>query len=155
MDDTFSLAKIGDSLALRQLSAVKASRNAVKDADLTWERMMMGKVLFLRHAQEAGLPENHLTSLACFFVNLEIHPFRLCPYGEKALTLYQAKVRHNWHDKLKHNQGFNISIINETLLQSISTEVLDKVHLNGIREVSTFLSSPPISLTIYLLFPPP
>ena len=70
-------------------------------------------------------------------MNLEIHPFRLRPHGEKALTLYQAKVRRNWHDKLKHNQGFNISIINETLLQSILMEVLDKVHLDGIREVST------------------
>jgi hypothetical protein len=135
-DDTFSLAKVGESLALRQLSAVKASRNAIKDADLTWKQMMMGKVMFLQHAQEASWPASHLNSLARFFVNLEIHPYRLRPYGERSLTLYQAKVRRNWHDKLKHNQGFNISIINKNLLQSISSEVMDKAHLDGIREVS-------------------
>ncbi|KAF8512612.1 hypothetical protein BU17DRAFT_53962, partial [Hysterangium stoloniferum] len=87
-DDIFSLAKVGDSLALRQLSAVKASCNAVKDADLTWDQMMMGKVLFLHHVQEVSWPKNHLTSLAHFFINIEIHPFCLCPYGEKTLTLY-------------------------------------------------------------------
>jgi hypothetical protein len=37
VDDTFSIAKIGNSFALRQLSAVKASYNAIKDADVTWE----------------------------------------------------------------------------------------------------------------------
>ena len=46
-DDTFSLVKVRESLALRQLSAVKSSHNAVKDMDLTWKQMMIGKVLFL------------------------------------------------------------------------------------------------------------
>jgi hypothetical protein len=33
--------KVRDTLALKQLSAVKASCNAFKDADLTWWQMTM------------------------------------------------------------------------------------------------------------------
>jgi hypothetical protein len=137
-DDAFSLTKVGDSLALKQLAAVKASRSAVKDSDLTWAQMMMGKVLFLQHVQDTNWPESHLKSLARFFVNLEIHPYRLRPHGERVLVLYQAKVRRNWHDRLKRDQGFNIAIINESLVQSISSEVLDRAKLDSIREVSLF-----------------
>jgi len=135
-DDAFSLTKVGDSLALKQFAAVKASRSAVKDSDLTWTQMMMGKVLFLQHAQDLNWPEIHLKSLARFFINLEIHPYRLRPHGEKVLILYQAKVRRNWHDRLKRDQGFNIAIINESLVQSISSEVLDRAKLDSITEVS-------------------
>ena len=45
-----------DTLALKQLSAVKASRNAIKDADLTWQQMTMGRICFLQHASAANWP---------------------------------------------------------------------------------------------------
>ena len=135
-DDAFGIIKTGDTVALKQLAPVKAWRNAVKDADLTWRQMSMGRISFLQHAEEAQWPPRHISALAKFFVQLEIHQLRYRHHGEKAIIIYQVGMRRNWHDKLKHDIGFNISIINETLMQNIYDDVLKKIQLEGVREVS-------------------
>jgi len=35
-DDTFGLYKVGETISLRSISAVQASKNTIQDADLTW-----------------------------------------------------------------------------------------------------------------------
>jgi hypothetical protein len=135
--DTLGFTKVGDTLALKQLSAVKASHNAIKDADLTWWQMTMGRICFLQHASAANWPSSHIKSLAKFFLNLEIHPTRNHKHGESILLIYQVRVRRNWHDQLKCNTGFNIGIINNSLLQAISEEFWDSLRAEGFREVST------------------
>jgi hypothetical protein len=136
-EDALGFAKVRDTLALKQLSAVKASRNAIKDADLTWRQMTMGRICFLQHASAANWPSSHIKSLAEFFLNLEIHPTRNRKHGENILLIYQARVRRNWHDQLKRNMGFNIGTMNNSLLQAISEEFWDSLRTESFREVST------------------
>ena len=137
-EDALGFAKVGDTLALKQLSAVKASRNAIKDADLTWRQMTMGRICFLQHATTAGWPPSHVKALAEFFLNLEIHPSRTRKYGENILIIYQARVRRNWHDQLKRDAGFNIAIMNNSLLQAISEEFWDGLRTEKYKEVRAF-----------------
>ena len=72
-------------------------------------------------------------------MNLEVHHYRQWPYGEHALLIYQAHVRRDWHDQLKLGSGFNIAIVNETLLQSIHREIMDKKQAEAMDEVSFML----------------
>jgi hypothetical protein len=134
-EDALGFAKVGDTLALKQLAAVKASRNAIKDADLTWRQMTMARICFLQQAAAAGWPPSHVKALAEFFLNLEIHPTRNRKHGESILLLYQARVRRNWHDQLKRDTGFNIGIMNNALLQAISEEFWDNLRAESFKEV--------------------
>ena len=83
--------------------------------------------------------EQSIEAFAQLFTHIEIHPYRQREYGERALIIYQARVRREWHDQLKMCLGFNIGIINEDLLQSIYRELMDQAQLLSIREVSLFV----------------
>jgi hypothetical protein len=88
----------------------------MKDNNLTWRQMTMAKNSILQHMTKAKWPNEHVEALANFFVSLDLHEMRLQPNGEEILLLYQARVRREWHDALKHNDGFNITIINDVLM---------------------------------------
>jgi hypothetical protein len=118
-EDTFSLTRIDDMVSLRPVSALKASKNVVQDIDLTWRQLEIAKTILIQQLTKFHWPEGAITSLAEFFMNLEVHQYRQRAYGEQALLIYQAHVHHEWHDQVKQNNGFNIAMINETLLQSI------------------------------------
>ena len=80
-----------------------------------------------------------IEAFAQLFTRIETHPYCQWEYGERALIIYQARVRHEWHDQLKMGLVFNIGIINKDLLQSIYRELLDQAQLLSIREVSLFV----------------
>lgn len=79
-----------------------------------------------------------VNAFAQFFTLLEMHPYRLREYGERALLVYQARVRREWHDQMKLGSPFNIGIMNDNLLQGIHRELLDKAQANSLNEVSFF-----------------
>jgi len=137
-EDTFGLTKVDDVVSFRLVSALKASRNVVQDVDLTWRQMEIAKTTLIQHITKCGWAEKAITALAQFFMNLEVHHYRQRAYGEHALLVYQARVRRNWHDQLKQGGGFNIAIINDTLLQSIHREIMDKKQAESLDEVSPF-----------------
>jgi hypothetical protein len=60
-------------------------------------------------------------------------------------------VHHEWHDQVKQNNGFNIAMINETLLQSIHWEVMDKAQADSLNEVS-LIFKPFMIFTNHCLF---
>ncbi|KDQ52910.1 hypothetical protein JAAARDRAFT_138055, partial [Jaapia argillacea MUCL 33604] len=122
-DDALSLTGTDGYVTLRPVAAFKASRNVVRDEDLTWEQMTMGKNAMLQMAEKLGWNAKHITALATFYFNLEQHPSRGLDAKNRALLLYQARVRRDWHDRLERDEGFNIGTINETLLRSISEEI--------------------------------
>lgn len=136
-EDTFGLSKIDDVVSFRPVSALKASKNVIQDVDLTWRQMEIAKTTLIQHITKCGWPKKVVTTLAEFFMNLEVHHYRQRAYGEHALLVYQARVRRNWHDHLKQDGGFNIAIINETLLQSIHREIMDKKQAESLDEVSS------------------
>ena len=135
-EDTFGMTRQDNMVQLRPMSALKASRNVVQDSELSWRQMTMGKTTLLANLPNAKWPAKHVNALTQFFLQLEMHPFRSRPHGERILILYQARARRDWHDKLKLQQAFNIAHINTGLLRSISDEVWDHVRSAEVREVS-------------------
>ena len=69
-------------------------------------------------------------------MNLEVHHYCQHPFGEQALLIYQAHVHQDWHDHLKQNKGFNLAVINKSLLQSIHCKVMDRAQADSWSQVS-------------------
>ena len=134
-DDTFGLTKIDDVVALRQVSALRASKNVIPDANLSFRQMSIAKTALIQQMSKFQWPNKAITALAEFFTHLEVHPYRQREFGEQALLTYQARVRQNWHDALKQNSAFNIALFNEDLLQAIYKEVVDKAQVQSLNEV--------------------
>jgi hypothetical protein len=128
-EDTFSLAKLDDQLTIRPASAFKASRAALPDHELSFSSFLRAKNLFLTHVNAAKWPQLHIDSLALFFWHLENHAIRNnSELGDLVVLHYASRVRLDWHDRLKRDEGFNISIINEVLVRSINEELWDRVR---------------------------
>ena len=137
-DETFGLSKVDNFLALHAVSASKASRNAIKDMDLTWRQMEMAKNLLLSYMGKLKWPDEYVQSLAGFFINIDMSSMRSRPNGERALLVYQARVRREWHDAIKRSEAFDISVINQELLRNIKDEVHDTVRAEALKQVSSF-----------------
>ena len=135
-DDAFGLTRVDDMVALKSVSSLKALRNVILDADLSFCQMSMAKNTIIPLMSKYQWPEKVINAFAQLFTQLEIHPFRQREFGERALITYQARVRREWHDQLKLGSAFNIGLLNEDLLQSIYKEMLDKAQLLSLKEVS-------------------
>jgi len=140
-EDTFGITKQDDMVQLRSISSIKASKNVVQDAELSWRQMSMGKTTLLANLPNANWPAKHVNALTEFFLQLEMHPVRNRPHGEKILILYQARARREWHDKLKLKQAFNVALINNGLLRSISDEVSDHIRSVEVKELKALRES--------------
>lgn len=136
-DEAFGLTRVDDMVALKSVSSLKASKNVIPDADLTFRQMSMAKNALIPLMSKFKWPGKAINAFAQLFTQLELHPYRQREYGERALITYQARVRREWHDQLKVGTAvFNIGIMNEDLLQSVYKELLDKAQLLSIKEVS-------------------
>ena len=156
LDDAFGLTRVDDMVALKSVSSIKASKNVVHDADLTFRQMSMAKNALIPLMTKYQWPDKAITSFAQLFTQLELHPFRQREYGERALITYQARVRREWHDQLKLGSAFNIGRTNEDLLQSIYRELLDKAQLSSLKEVSfSFLERFALAHALLSHPPPP
>ena len=131
-DDTFSLSKADSMLTLKSVLSLKASKNVIPDAKLTFWQMSMAKNALIPLLNKYNWTEKSIRAFAQFWTQLKVHSFRQCEYRERALLVYQAPVRREWHDQMKLGKGFNISAMNEDLLHSIYREILDKAQLNSI-----------------------
>ena len=125
-DDAFGIALTNEILTLRPVALVKASKNTKADHELLLVKMLQAQTSYLEHIKEASWPEKHVAALFKFFWNLESHPFHLSMrHRDCILAMYAAKIRRHWHNKLKLDNVFNLTIINENLLQHIVVEVND------------------------------
>lgn len=139
-NDTFSITKVDDIVALQPISSLKPSKNIQRDDELTWDEMVSAKNTMLHFCSKTGVwPAEHLGSLAAFYVILETHPMRQRDHGNQIITMYASRVRREWFDALKREEGFNLELINEDLLRSIGDEVKDAARRDEIKEVSTLL----------------
>jgi hypothetical protein len=137
-EDAYGLTKNEDYVALRPLASFRASRNVVQDQNLTWRQLEIGRHTFLDFAAAAKWPIRHLEALGQFWLALEISEYRLRPRGERILLIYQARVRREWHDSLKRQQGFNIGKINHALLRKVADEVYDNWRADATRRYVPF-----------------
>ena len=135
-DDAYGITRIDDLVALKPVTAFKASKNVIPDADLSWRQMNVGKNTMLRHMELCNWPSKHVDLFARFYLHLELDPMRSRPNGERVLIAYQAKVRRQWHDDIARGQGFNIAQINQRLLATVAEEVWDAIRLEAVRKVS-------------------
>ena len=135
-DNMFGLTKVNDMVALKSVSSLKASKNVVPDAELSFRQMSMAKNAFIPLMSKHHWSDKAINAFAQLFTQLEMHPLRQREFGERALITYQARVRREWHDQLKLGSAFNVGLINEDLLQSIYKELLDKAQVLSLKEVS-------------------
>ncbi|KAH9037958.1 hypothetical protein EDB84DRAFT_1437322 [Lactarius hengduanensis] len=118
----------------------RPSKNIRNDEDLSWEEMLEAKNTMLHFMTQSGLwPTAHSESLKAFFVALEQHPRKFRVNGKKVLLVYQSRVRREWFDALACNEGFNIGLIGDDLVQNIANEVSDKIwerEMDKIRRIT-------------------
>ncbi|KAG1725487.1 uncharacterized protein EDB91DRAFT_1208983 [Suillus paluster] len=145
--DDYGLTKVDDQLTIRPASAFKASKAALADHELPFSVFLRAKNMFLVQISQAKWPQTHVDALSLFFWRLENHAIRNhSDIGDMVILNYASRVRHDWHDCLKRDEGFNIGNLNETLLCTISEELWDKVRsrtltLPSSKDSSTYQSS--------------
>ncbi|KAG1769281.1 hypothetical protein EV702DRAFT_978898 [Suillus placidus] len=128
-DNDLSITRTDDQLTLRPTSAFKASKVAMADHELSFSIFLRAKNLFLIQISKAKWPQPNINALSLFFWHLENHPIRNnSNIGDMVILMYASWVHQDWHDHLKHDEGFNIGNINENLIQTINEELWDKVH---------------------------
>ena len=127
--DTLTFTQTGDSFAIRPMAALRPSRHIRNDEDLSWEEMMDAKNVMIHFMAKSGAwQDEHAQSLILFYVNLDGHQRKEQKNGKKALLLYQSRVRREWFDAFKRDEGFNISLIQDDLLRALAEEVNDAIQ---------------------------
>lgn len=142
-DDTFGLLSTDSGLALQSIKATRASRNATADEHLTWEQIMTARHTLIQTANRVGWPQKHTFALAEFYIKLE--GLKADGYNSRALLLYHAVVRRQWHEAMRgRGTPFNLSIINETLLAKLENQIRDRDQEELLKKASgSYQSSPP------------
>lgn len=121
-DNSLNLKQTDAGYIIEYAKAAKPSRSAVKDESLKWYQIVEAKHNILEAI--AGWPKKNRMALTAFFLQLE--KLRGMGTSEKALILYQARIRKLWHAGLKGEAiPFNISNINMNTLAAIENEVRD------------------------------
>ena len=123
-DDTIGLLKTDSGLALQQVKASKASRNALPDEKLSWDQISTARHNLIEAMVTNGWPERLVVALAQLYLNLE--NLKATGKDPRSLIRYHAVVRRMWHTWLKSRVGqFNVGLINETLLKGMEDEIRD------------------------------
>ncbi|KAN0080249.1 hypothetical protein V8E55_009815 [Tylopilus felleus] len=136
-DDALGITTTHDVLTLRPVASVKGSCNAKADHELSFSDFLQAKNAFLKHLGQAAWPEKHVNALAKFFWNIENHPIHDNLNGNPIALHYASRIRRRWHDDLKNNSGkiFNVSLINENLMNSIAFEINSSIQNKVVQKV--------------------
>ncbi|KAG2740594.1 hypothetical protein P692DRAFT_201842456 [Suillus brevipes Sb2] len=106
-----------------------SSKAALADHELSFSTFLRAKNLYLVQISKAKWPQTHIDTLSLFFWHLENHTIHNnSEISDLVILNYASRVRQDWHDKLKQNEGFNIASINENLICAINEELWDKIH---------------------------
>lgn len=133
-ENSLNLRQTDNGYVIDYEKAAKPSRNVVKDEDLEWPEIMEARHNLLEAV--ANWPMKNRMALASFFVQLE----KLKSFGssDKALVIYQARIRRLWHAGLKGRaKPFNIGNINMSTLASIENDVRDDKQIALEKKAST------------------
>ncbi|KAF8262120.1 hypothetical protein EI94DRAFT_1705016 [Lactarius quietus] len=128
-NNTLGLTQLKGSIALHPMASLKPSSHVRGDEELSWEEVFDAKNVMLHFMNKSGVwPRPHSKSIASFYFNLELHPQKLQLNGRCALIHYQSRVWREWFNALKHDQGFNIELIQEDLLRAIADELNNTIR---------------------------
>ncbi|KAH0832877.1 hypothetical protein J3R83DRAFT_11828 [Lanmaoa asiatica] len=119
------------------------TRNARPDHGLSFSEFLRAKNSFLHHIKQVPWPDKHVNALAEFFWNLGNHPIRVSENGDLIALHYASRVRQRWHEDLKNNTGaaFDISLINDTLMNNIAFEINFNIQAEIIRKAESILET--------------
>ncbi|KAI0688273.1 hypothetical protein C8T65DRAFT_556637, partial [Cerioporus squamosus] len=119
-EDAITLEREDSALVL---STHSGSKKAVDDEHLTWNQVSLARSTFLTWANTYRWPEDHTDMLARFWFNLDIHPLRAKEGGDRACVVYQARMRRLWHQSLDGPSPFDLSIIDDGILERIAQDL--------------------------------
>jgi hypothetical protein len=123
-DNTYGILSTDSGLTLQSIKATKASRNAIADENLNWEQITTARHTLIATANRVGWPDKHTFALAGLYINLEA--LKAAGYNPRALILYHAVVRRQWHEAMKgRGTPFNLSIVNEKLFGKLENQIRD------------------------------
>lgn len=134
--DHIGLSDVKGVLILRSAVSTPPSKKVIPDKDLSWDEMTKGGMVLVNEMTRAGWNEKHVKLHARLFVTLQSHYLRWEDKGEAILLTYLARVRREWHALSKLEQTFDISVINDVLLEQISSELFQKLNSQSTLEVS-------------------
>src|SRR5271168_5184425 len=80
-DDAFGLAKVDDMVTLKSFSSIRAFKNVVPDAELSFRQMSMAKNTFIPLMAKYQWSEKAITAFAQLFTQLELHPLHQREFG--------------------------------------------------------------------------
>src|SRR5260221_1886998 len=155
--DTLGLTRLDNVAMFQPISSLKPSKNIRRDEELLWEEMVFAKNKMLEYMADSGTwPVTHIKATMMLFVELENHPTRAQPHGNKIMVTYAARARRQWFDMLEQNKGFNLGKIGIDLMRNVSDEVRDSARQQEITEVRTSALSQRTMLTTrhpFVFFP--
>jgi len=138
-DDTFCILNTDTGLTLQSFKVTRASRNAIADEHLSWEQIMTARHNLIATADRGGWPKKHTLALAQLYIDLEDH--KAAGYNPRALILYHAIVRKQWHDAMRgRGTPFNPSRFNENLFIGVVNQIRDRDQEELQRMASKMLS---------------
>lgn len=73
MKDIFTFSTVGDLLALKSITSLKASRNVIPNKKLTFQEVSIAKTLLFEHMRAQGWTKELVLMLTEFFLKLENH----------------------------------------------------------------------------------
>ena len=120
------------------VAAARAKQSVVKDKDLTWAQVDKATHRMLQAMKENGWDQKRLESHMGFWMALRAHEWRHNSEetSRKALIVYQATARRQWHDTLGTAHSFNLKYINKDLLSKIQRELAHKAHNWAIKQAN-------------------
>ncbi|ESK90613.1 hypothetical protein Moror_4221 [Moniliophthora roreri MCA 2997] len=123
-DVRISLIKKADStVAFKTVDTAKPSPNAKLDQHLSWSQITKAKNIFISNMHLGNYPPEHVKMFSAFYVNMELHPKLKEVHGERAFAWYHAKVHWDWYKSNEAGQPYDLSNINEGILQDCFQEI--------------------------------
>ncbi|KIJ61275.1 hypothetical protein HYDPIDRAFT_31569 [Hydnomerulius pinastri MD-312] len=126
-DNAMVMSRLPDgSVTWTPATASRSSNTVVADQNLTFEEFCIACPRMITAMEQTNWTKERILMMATFWRNVQIHPFRSSrdPLAPKALLVYQAEQRKQWHIAVKAPEGpYDLSEINETLLDKTRMRV--------------------------------
>lgn len=117
--------------------AIRDPATVVKDKDLTWEEFNEAALRMIAAMKVYGWPTDRIDMHIDFWSALQNHRWRLAPdtLKQRALLLYQAQQRREWHLYGNTPHGWSLAKINQKVLYLARDELFDEQLVSITRQV--------------------
>jgi hypothetical protein len=101
--------------------------SVIPDEELSFEQFGQAAIRMITAMRQCNWDPSHVNMFISFWRNIETHPWRASRIHrqQRALLVYQAQQRLNWHKTIGSPAAFNLSIINQTTLNNTLNDLKD------------------------------